>query len=162
MRSDEINPDDSDIYAEWYSINGVRLQVGRDGEVFLGGDRDAGGIHILNCKLPSAECYSFEIVDKGENGPIESTVTVVSCSDALEPDENDGRNCSLSLTTDELLNLSDQSFVIVSKVDGSGDVIIENLAVFNSEAEDPGRGHGIMYTISVLLLSILGSIFGTQ
>lgn len=153
IRTNEIDLGNPEIFSQGYSLDGVRLAIGRDGSVSFGATADAGGSGT--CRLPSAECYSFHIVDGGEDGPMRSTVSVVSCADSMEADENAGRKCSLSIEPNQIPVSGGRSFVVLSKLGGSGDVVIENLALSYSEAEDPGSATGITCTLSILILSVI-------
>lgn len=151
IRTAELDSSNSEIFSEGYMPPSIGLFISQNGEVRLVSDSSVE----VSDQLPSAECFSFKITDSGEGEQIESTVSVVTCGDANLEDPNAGRNCTLTLSAEETLDVGDQSFVVLSKRDGSGDVIVENLTVIEADS-----GSEItLPNVIMLILSVFAHVF---
>ncbi|XP_002736844.2 protein FAM151A-like [Saccoglossus kowalevskii] len=109
--------------------DGLRLYIGRDGEVRL--ESVTSPVEGVSDALSPSDCYSFKVVDKGSISAVLADVQPVECTDGTGnlPTEVDPVSLSLAAPYDE----NERFFIVMSKAGDDIDVLLEDVILPHSD-----------------------------
>ncbi|XP_022091498.1 uncharacterized protein LOC110979757 [Acanthaster planci] len=126
IRNSGVNPPLPD------QVQGIRLRILQDGSLQLSpvNLNQAGAFKLQStAKLPASECYSFQLVDKGDGYPLYCIVKLWQCTPG-ESTDMDPATTSVGLHLNVAYEMNKQLFYVA--VNGGSDknaVVLEELAV---------------------------------